>query len=239
MLREQVQIGLVRDLPHPAVVQRPRSTRTRSCSSSSPGHRFRRAGFDRRRRAGRGAPDPVRPHLELLRPHERVLPRGRSRSPRRDGARQRRRDEEDGRARPRDRVSPVHGCARASSRPGRSASSRSRATSRCGGRSSRCAAVTPSCRRISSMACLRPWFATSSSASSARRPAESITTGAPVNARPPGPSRNAAVSATSSGSSSRFTACGASSTSSRTRSGGTPVACDCASICDSTIGVRT
>src|SRR6185436_5845969 len=67
----------------------------------------------------------------------------------------------------------------------------------------------------------------------------SITTGAPVNARPPGPSRNAAVSATSSGSSRRLTACGASSTSSRTRSGGTPVACACASSCDSTIGVRT
>ena len=46
----------------------------------------------------------------------------------------------------------------------------------------------------------------------------SITTGAPVKARPPGPSRKAAVSATSSGSSIRLTACGASSTSSSTRS---------------------
>jgi hypothetical protein len=50
----------------------------------------------------------------------------------------------------------------------------------------------------------------------------SIVTGAPVNERPPGPSRNATTSATSSGSISRFTACGATMTSSRTRSSGKP-----------------
>jgi hypothetical protein len=52
----------------------------------------------------------------------------------------------------------------------------------------------------------------------------SIVTGVPVNDRPPGPSRNATTSATSSGSISRFTACGATMTSSRTRSSGRPCA---------------
>ena len=44
----------------------------------------------------------------------------------------------------------------------------------------------------------------------------SMVTGTPVNGRPPGPSRNATTSATSSGSISRLTACGARMTSSRT-----------------------
>lgn len=53
----------------------------------------------------------------------------------------------------------------------------------------------------------------------------SIDTALPVNARPDGPSRKAAVSATSAGSIIRLTACGASSTSSRTCSSVSPCAC--------------
>ena len=171
VLREQVQIGLVRELPHPAVDQLA-ALRGRDRARRPPRPPLRRRDDDRRARARRRAADPLRPHLELLRPHERLLPRGRRRAARRDGARQRRRDEEDGRARARDRVPPLHRRARGA-RVGRAARrSRSRATSRCGGRSWRCAGATPSCPRISSKACSRRCRGTSSSARSARRPAE-------------------------------------------------------------------
>ena len=59
------------------------------------------------------------------------------------------------------------------------------------------------------------------------------------NAAPAGPSRNATVSATSSGSISRLTACGARMTSSSTRSSGIPCACAWAATWLSTSGVRT
>jgi hypothetical protein len=52
----------------------------------------------------------------------------------------------------------------------------------------------------------------------------SMVTGAPVKARPSGPSRNDTTPATSAGSISRLTACGWRITSSRTRSSGSPCA---------------
>ena len=67
----------------------------------------------------------------------------------------------------------------------------------------------------------------------------SSTTGVPVNPRPLGPSRNATTSATSLGSSSRFTACRSRITSSSTRSSGSPCARAWSAICASTSGVRT
>ena len=67
----------------------------------------------------------------------------------------------------------------------------------------------------------------------------SITTGVPVKPRPLGPSRNATTSATSLGSSSRFTACRSRITSSSTRSSGRPCARAWSAICASTSGVRT
>ena len=75
--------------------------------------------------------------------------------------------------------------------------------------------------------------------SSAGRPAEIHTTGEPVKPRPPGPSRKATTSATSSGSSSRFTAWRSRMTSSSTRSSGRSCARAWSAICASTSGVRT
>src|SRR5436190_9105910 len=64
-----------------------------------------RRGRSARRATGR-ALRPLRPRVELPRPDERHVPRGRYRSAQRHGARQRRLGEEDGRARTRCRVPP-------------------------------------------------------------------------------------------------------------------------------------
>ena len=111
VLREQVQIGLVRELPHPAVSSVPLYD-DEIVLVVDPGHRFAGAPSIDVNELERGAADPLRPHLQLLRTHERVLPGGGRRPARRDGARQRRRDQEDGRARARDRLPALHGCSR-------------------------------------------------------------------------------------------------------------------------------
>ena len=63
--------------------------------------------------------------------------------------------------------------------------------------------------------------------------------GTPVMPRPAGPSRNATTSATSAGSSSRFTACRSRITSSSTRCSSRPCARAWSAICASTSGVLT
>ena len=76
-------------------------------------------------------------------------------------------------------------------------------------------------------------------APTARSSPWSIVTGTPVNARPPGPARNATTSATSEGSISCLTACGARITCSSTSSSGRPCTRAWSAICFSTSGVRT
>ena len=63
--------------------------------------------------------------------------------------------------------------------------------------------------------------------------------GAPVKASPPGPSRKRTASATSLGSISRLSTCGARMTRSSTSSSGMPCAAAWPAICFSTSGVRT
>ena len=134
VLREQVQIGLVRELPHPAVVSSP-LYEDEIVLVVHPGHRFadetsivvhelgaeRLILFDR-----------TSSYFVLTSAFFREAGR---RPARRDGARQRRRDEEDGRARPRDRVPALHGRARGARLRG-AAGGAIEGTSRCGARSS-------------------------------------------------------------------------------------------------------
>ena len=136
VLREQVDLGLVRELRHPDIVSTP-LYEDRVILVVEPGHRFAARGPDPPRRDGGRAARPLRPHLELHGADERRLPRRRRAAGGRDGARQHRRRQEDGAGGLRRRPPPADAPSRTSSRPACSAGSRSRTRSRCGARSSR------------------------------------------------------------------------------------------------------
>ena len=89
-----------------------------------------------------GAVRPLRPRVELPRADERDLPRGGHRAAQRDGARQRRLGEEDGRAGPRRRIPPARRGRGRDAQRHACGSSSSPTAGRCAARSSRCGGRT-------------------------------------------------------------------------------------------------
>ena len=97
VLRSEVQLGIVRELRDGRVVSRP-LYEDELVLVVNARHPFAARGRVPFEWLAERAADLLRPDLQLLRPHERDVPRGGRRATRRHRARQHRRGEEDGRA---------------------------------------------------------------------------------------------------------------------------------------------